>query len=115
MKKTASIANIKPVIAAPAMAAATWLVPTPDDPKDAWDVLLAVLALLFPCDEDKLLDDVRVPTEAPGGMDTDPGGLLFDETATGTMTTDWFVGGGGGDEVEEEEGGGLRGKGWELD
>nr|CAB3470494.1 unnamed protein product [Digitaria exilis] len=47
-------------------------------------------------------------------MDTDPGGLLFDETATGTMTTDWFVGGGGGDEVEEEEGGGLRGKGGEV-
>lgn len=115
MKKTASIANTKPVIAAPATAAATWLVPTPDEPTDAWDELPAVLALWFPCDEDKLLDDIRVPTAAPGAMDTaDAGVLLFDETGTGTMTTEWFIGGGGGD-VEEEDGGGLRGEGWELD
>lgn len=107
MKKTASIANIKPVIDAPAMAAATWLVPTPDDPTDEWDELPAVLALVS-CDEDKLLD-VRVPTAAPGAMDTSPGGdgapggLFFDETGTGTKTIDWFVGG----EGDAEEG-------WEL-
>ena len=108
MKKTASMANIKPVIAAPAMAAATWLVPTPDEPEDDRDELPAVLPLV-PCDEGRLLD-VRVPTVAPGAMDT---GVLFDETGTGIMTTDWFVGG-GGDGDDDEEDGGLRG-GWELD
>jgi hypothetical protein len=108
MKKTASMANIKPVIAAPAMAAATWLVPTPDEPKDDRDELPAVLPLV-PCDEGgKLLADVRVPTAAPGAMDT---GLLLDDTGTGIMTTDWFVGGGG--DAEEEEDGGLR-EGWEF-
>ena len=113
MKKTASMANIKPVIAAPAMAAATWLVPTPDEPKDDRDELPAAVLPLVPCDEGRVLE-ARVPTAAPGAMDT---GVLFDETGTGIMTTDWLVGGGGDDDDdndEEEEDGGLR-EGWELD
>jgi hypothetical protein len=75
------------VIDAPAMAAATWLVPTPDDPTVEWDELPALLGLVVSCDEDKLLD-VRVPTAAPGAMDRTPGeafapgGLFFDETGT---------------------------------
>jgi hypothetical protein len=118
-KKTASIANIKPVIAAPAMAAATWLLPTlvdvlPPPPLDA----LVLASWDDDAEPGTLLLDITV---TPGAVDTNPGGgsapggLLFDDTGTGIMTSDWFVSGAG--DAEEEDGGGLRGEfeGWEFD
>lgn len=107
------------MIAAPAMAAATWLLPTlvdvlPPPPLDA----LVLASWDDDAEPGTLLLDITV---TPGAVDTNPGGgsapggLLFDDTGTGIMTTDWFVGGAG--DAEEEDGGGLRGEfeGWEFD
>lgn len=131
MKKTASIANIKPMMAAPPMAAATWLMPAVDEAKDDCDEVpvfidedvppppldmpdepgtwLPPVAVLTDGVKPGKVVDVMVPMAAPGEMAIKPGGGsapggLLDETATGIKTTDWFVGG-GGDGAEDGGGG----------
>lgn len=94
------------MIAAPAMAAATWPPPTPVDvlppPLAIWDEDAEPGTLLL----DITMAPGAVDTSPPGGGSA-PGGLLLDDTGTGIMTTDWFVGGPGVAE-EEEDGGRLR-------
>lgn len=116
------------MIAAPAMAAATWLLPTtlvdvlPPPPLDA--------PVLASWDDDDAAEPgtlVLDITVAPGAVGTSPGGgsapggLLLDDTGTGIMTTDWFVDGAGGDDDDDDGGGdggggGLCGvfEGWEF-
>lgn len=105
---------------APAMAAATWLVPTLDEATDDCDRASPFVEepsppLLSVPDEPALVaweDGVEpgrlldVTTEEPGEMATVPGGSSapggpLDLTGTGMNTTDVFVDGGGGDGGED--------------